>query len=360
MVNRKRNILITGGAGFIGSNFVHYWSRKYPEDKIIVLDKLTYAGCLDNLAVLLQSGKVEFIEADINNFEIVKFIFQKFQIDTVVHFAAESHVDRSITGPEEFVKTNVLGTFTLLQAAKNNWSRNSSIDSNQYRFHHVSTDEVYGMLQDNDPAFTEQTPYAPSSPYSASKAGSDHLVNSFFHTYGLPVTMSNCSNNYGPFHFPEKLIPLSLTNLLRGKEIGIYGSGKNIRDWLFVEDHCLGIDLIIQKGKIGENYNIGGNNEWRNVDVIELMCDTVDRLFIENPVWKEKYPDALASQGIKSRQAIRFIADRAGHDWRYAINAGKISKELGYSPQETFKTGLRKTIQWFLQNDNWWKRKILY
>lgn len=351
-----KNILITGGAGFIGSNFVHYWVKKYPEDQVVVLDKLTYAGCLPNIQTLIDNNKIEFIKGDIRNQELIELLFKKFQIDIVAHFAAESHVDRSIEGPEEFVKTNVLGTLNLLLSAKKIWL-DGQIE-NGCRFHHVSTDEVYGMLEEGDPAFSETTPYMPSSPYSASKAASDHLVRSFGHTYNLPFTMSNCSNNYGPFHFPEKLIPLSLANLLLGKKIGVYGDGRNIRDWLYVEDHCRGIDLIIQKGKNGQTYNIGGNNELRNIEIIEKLCDQIDEIFSSNEELKKMYLKAPPSQNRKSRRQITFIKDRPGHDWRYAIDASKIEKELGYKPKENFESGLDKTINWYLENKDWWMRLL--
>jgi dTDP-glucose 4,6-dehydratase len=357
----RKNLLITGGAGFIGANFVHYWSAKYPQDKIMVLDKLTYAGRRENIQDLIINKKISFVKGDICNHDLVPFLFEQNEIDTVVHFAAESHVDRSISDPQEFVRTNVLGTLNLLEAAKNNW-HNSKIqgraNKTEYRFHHVSTDEVYGMLSEEDPPFTEMTPYAPSSPYSASKAASDHLVRSFSHTYGLPISISNCSNNYGPYHFPEKLIPLSLTNLLLGKKIGIYGDGRNIRDWLFVTDHCYGIDLVLNKGKVGQTYNIGGNNEIRNIEIIHMLCDKVDTEFKKNDALIKQFPAAPPAKGEKSSGAITFIQDRPGHDWRYAIDATKVNKELGYLPQEDFSSGLDKTIKWFLHNESWWKTLI--
>ena len=327
-------MLVTGGAGFIGSNFVHYWLAQHPEDRVINLDALTYAGNLENLKGVDNSSNYRFVRGDICDAELVNKIFTEEQIDTVVHFAAESHVDRSITGPEAFIKTNVNGTFTLLEAARNTWAN----DNTSCRFLHVSTDEVYGSLGQDDLAFTETTPFAPNSPYSASKAASDHLVRAYFHTYGLPVLTTNCSNNYGPYQFPEKLIPLVFINALEDKPLPIYGDGQYIRDWLHVEDHCRGIDVVLQDGRLGETYNIGGCNEWANIDIVKLICKRLDEL---RPGDKPK------------AELITYVTDRPGHDRRYAIDARKIIKELGWKPVYTFETGIEQTIMWYLNNMTW-------
>ncbi|OGT20572.1 MAG: dTDP-glucose 4,6-dehydratase [Gammaproteobacteria bacterium RBG_16_57_12] len=330
-------LLVTGGAGFIGSNFVHYWLRRHPDDRLVVLDALTYAGNLANLEPVKHNPQYRFVHGNICDQALVEKLLVEEQLDTLVHFAAESHVDRSITGPDAFIETNIVGTHSLLKAAKNIW-----LDTRrqEHRFHHVSTDEVYGSLGPHDPAFTEETPYAPNSPYAASKAASDHLVRAYHHTYGLQVTTSNCSNNYGPYHFPEKLIPLVITNILQGKPIPIYGDGLNIRDWLYVEDHCRGIELVLQQGRVGETYNIGGNNEWTNIDIVKLICDIMDE---------------LRPRSTRSAELITFIKDRPGHDRRYAIDAEKTMTELGYQPLGSFETGIRKTITWYLENEAWWK-----
>lgn len=351
-------LLVTGGAGFIGANFVHYWIKQYPRDKVIVLDALTYAGNLASLDSVSESTNYQFVKGDIVDTPLVTQILRDNHVDTIVHFAAESHVDRSITGPDAFIETNILGTYSLLKAAKQVWidsPKQAGKDAIAHRFHHVSTDEVYGTLSATDPAFTEDTAYAPNSPYSASKAASDHLVRAYHHTYGLEVTTSNCSNNYGPFHFPEKLIPLVLTNILHDKPLPIYGDGQQIRDWLYVEDHAQGIDLVLKKGRIGENYNIGGNNEWANIDIVKLVCKLMDEKFVANPQLAEKYP--LASKVAKQQSAslITYVTDRAGHDRRYAIDASKTNKELAYKPNESFETGIAKTIDWYLDNESWWK-----
>jgi len=337
------NLLITGGAGFIGANFVHYWLKKYSGDSLTILDALTYAGNKDSLP--LDSDRVKLVVGDICDEKIVESTVKDNGISTIVHFAAESHVDRSITGPEAFLRTNLMGTYTLLERARHE----------RIRFHHISTDEVFGSLSSNDPPFTEETPYAPNSPYSASKAGSDHLVRAYVHTYGLQATTSNCSNNYGPYHFPEKLIPLCITNLLRGLPLPVYGDGLNVRDWLYVEDHCLGIDLVLQQGRIGETYNIGGCNEWKNIDLVKLVCELVDEQFATNPEWAKKYPDTPAANGDPCESLITFVKDRPGHDRRYAVGTDTASEELGYKPENTFKQGIRKTISWFLERDDWWK-----
>ncbi len=330
-------LLITGGAGFIGSNFVHHWLRNYPEDRVINLDALTYAGNPENLQGIDESANYRFVHGNICDTELLNRLFKEEKIDRVVHFAAESHVDRSITGPQAFITTNIQGTFNLLEAARKAWDGNFAAS----RFLHVSTDEVYGSLQTQDPAFTETTPYAPNSPYAASKASSDHLVRSYFHTYGMPVVTTNCSNNYGPYQFPEKLIPLVIANSLEGKPLPIYGEGLNIRDWLHVEDHCRGIDRVLQDGRLGETYNIGGCNEWTNIDIVRLICEILDEL---RPGDRPK------------SELITYVKDRPGHDLRYAINADKIINELGWRPEYTFETGIRQTIQWYLDNEEWWGR----
>jgi dTDP-glucose 4,6-dehydratase len=338
--NQARSIVITGGAGFIGSNFVHHWCENYPEDRVIVLDALTYAGNLNNLATLKDRKNFRFLQGDICDRALVDELFAGENIDTVAHFAAESHVDRSILGPGAFVQTNVVGTFTLLESFRQHWLSNHQPDN--YRFLHVSTDEVYGSLGLDDPAFTETTPYAPNSPYSASKAGSDHLARAYFHTYGMPTIITNCSNNYGSYHFPEKLIPLMCINILLGKPLPVYGDGQNVRDWLYVRDHCQALDTVIHKGKAGETYNIGGNNEVKNIDLVRMLCDLMDELAPDLPV-------------KPAQNLITFVRDRPGHDRRYAIDATKIRTELGWQPQETVEGGLRKTIQWYLDHRDWWQ-----
>jgi len=348
-----RSLLVTGAAGFIGANFAHYWRRKYPLDRIVALDALTYAGNRANLADLEGAAGFTFVHANICDYPQVLATLQEHAVDTLVHFAAESHVDRSITGPDAFIETNIVGTHSLLKAAREYWL--GGVRRLPHRFHHVSTDEVYGSLAPEDPGFHEAQQYQPNSPYSASKAASDHLVRAYHHTYGLQVTTSNCSNNYGPYHFPEKLIPLCLTNILRGLPLPVYGDGSNIRDWLYVEDHCRGIDLVLQSGVVGETYNIGGNNEWRNLAIVELLCDELDRCFQAEPALAQRFPQAPAASGGSARDLIRFVEDRAGHDWRYAIDAGRISQELGYAPAETFETGIRRTIDWYLANEGWWR-----
>tara|TARA_R110002110_G_scaffold205066_7_gene417119 strand:+ start:257100 stop:258155 length:1056 start_codon:yes stop_codon:yes gene_type:complete len=346
-------VLVTGAAGFIGANFAHYWAGRYPGDTLVAYDALTYAGNLENLAGLREADNFHFVHADICDFDAVCATMAQHRIDTVVHFAAESHVDRSITGPDAFIETNVVGTHTLLKAARAQWLGERPLAS--HRFHHVSTDEVYGSLSADAPGFHEQQKYEPNSPYSASKAASDHLVRAYQHTYGLQVTTSNCSNNYGPYHFPEKLIPLCITNILRGLELPVYGDGSNIRDWLYVEDHCRGIELVLNAGTVGETYNIGGNNEWSNLAIVELLCDQMDACFAADASLAQRFAAAPPAKGGRSRDLIRFVEDRAGHDWRYAIDAGRISQELGYTPQESFDSGLSKTLHWFLGHESWWR-----
>lgn len=345
MAYRPHNMLVTGGAGFIGSNYVRYMLANDPAIRIINLDKLTYAGSLENIKDLKGNPQHIFVQGDICDRELVDQLLREHEIDTVVHFAAESHVDNSISGPEVFIQTNVMGTFTLLEACRQYWLEDSDLRPqssvlSSFRFHHISTDEVYGTLAADDPAFSESTPYAPNSPYSASKAGSDHLVRAYFHTYGLPVTTSNCSNNYGPYQHSEKFIPTVIRSCMEQKPIPVYGDGTNIRDWLYVTDHCSGIDAVIRKGKLGEVYNIGGVNEWKNIDICRLICQLMDE-FHPLPVHNSPF--------TSHADLISFVTDRPGHDWRYAINAEKMSSELNWKPAETFETGIRKTVQWYLE-----------
>ena len=349
-----RRLLVTGGAGFIGANFVHYWLGRHAGDRVVVLDALTYAGNMANLAAAEGNSDYRFVQGDILDQALVEQLMLEEQIDTLVHFAAESHVDRSISGPDAFIETNVNGTHTLLKAARRIWQEQKAVGGDVL-FHHVSTDEVYGSLTPDAPAFTESTPYAPNSPYAASKAASDHLVRAYHHTFGLPVTTSNCSNNYGPYQFPEKLIPLMLVNALQGKALPIYGDGRNIRDWLYVDDHCRGIEMVIERGRRGETYNIGGNNEWTNLDIVHLLCDLLDEQFAADPTLAERFPESPAARGASCRELITYVADRPGHDRRYAIDAGKAAAELDYRPLETFDTGIRKTLAWYLGNETWWR-----
>jgi dTDP-glucose 4,6-dehydratase len=330
------NILVTGGAGFIGANFIHFELQKYPEVHIVNLDALTYAGSPRNLDALPNSNNYQFVHGDIRNTALVRQILINHQIDTIVHFAAETHVDRSINNAQPFIDTNIQGTFSLLEAAREFFT--GSKRRTNFRFHHISTDEVFGSLKPDAMPFTEFSPYAPNSPYAASKAASDHLVRAFHHTYSLPVTISNCSNNYGPFQFPEKLIPLVISNALAGKELPVYGDGKQVRDWLYVEDHCQAIDLILRKGHPGETYNIGGNNQPANIEIVIMICQLLDKLI---PV-----------QGGYER-LIKYVNDRPGHDRRYAMNIEKIRSELGWTPRESLASGLEKTVGWYLHNQDW-------
>ena len=347
------SLLVTGAAGFIGANFAHYWRREHPADPIVVLDALTYAGKRDNLAGLEGARDFHFVHGDICDQALAEQLLRGHLIDTIVHFAAESHVDRSITGPDAFIETNIVGTHSLLKAAAAVWLDKGNPRSG-CQFQHVSTDEVYGSLAPNDPPFREDTPYAPNSPYAASKAAADHLVRAYHHTFGLPVVTSNCSNNYGPYQFPEKLIPLCLLNILAGKPLPLYGDGRQIRDWLYVEDHCRAIDLCIHKGRHGETYNVGGNSERANIDVITRLCAIVDQRFADDSNLAGRYPEAPPARGADSSSLITCVADRPGHDTRYAIDAGKITTELGYQPQQDFATGLARTVDWYLANEDWW------
>lgn len=351
---QKRNLLITGGAGFIGANFVHYWMRNHSGDRVVVLDALTYAGNRNSLSAFEGEPNYRFVQGNICDQALVESILKDELTDTIVHFAAESHVDRSISGPDAFIETNILGTYNLLKAARKVWI-DGEVSNRENRFHHVSTDEVFGSLNKDDAAFNESTAYAPNSPYSASKASSDHLVRAFHHTYGLNVTTSNCSNNYGPYQFPEKLIPLMMLHALQGKELPVYGDGMNIRDWLYVEDHCRGIELVLNQGRAGECYNIGGNNEWNNIDIVKLLCSLVDEAFSSNEELKKHFPECPPAYGKKTELLIRFVKDRPGHDRRYAIDATKAATELGYSPLETFDSGIKKTLKWYLDNESWWR-----
>ncbi|WP_039915845.1 dTDP-glucose 4,6-dehydratase [Cellvibrio mixtus] len=332
-------ILVTGGAGFIGSNFVLDWFNS-SQEKIINLDNLTYAGNLENLASLSDDDRHIFIKGDIADEILVADLLRKYEVRAIVNFAAESHVDRSILGPKAFIETNVVGTFNLLETSRAYWNSLDEKQKSKFRFLHVSTDEVYGSLGADDHPFTEANRYEPNSPYSASKAASDHLVRSYFHTYGFPVVTTNCSNNYGPYHFPEKLIPLVIVNALDGLPIPVYGDGKQIRDWLYVKDHCSAIRCVLEKGATGETYNVGGWNEKMNIQIVETICDILDK----------RHPKA---DGVSYKSQITYVKDRPGHDRRYAIDASKIQKDLGWIPQETFESGIEKTVAWYLDNSTW-------
>lgn len=347
-----RNLLITGGAGFIGANFVRHWLQASGAGRVVVFDALTYAGNLDNLAGMERDPRYEFVRGDICDEAAVRSLLVSRSIDTLVHFAAESHVDRSILGPDDFIRTNVVGTHALLKAARSVWLGDKAA---VHRFHHVSTDEVFGSLAPEDPAFHEATPYAPNSPYSASKAASDHLVRAYRETYGLDTTVTNCSNNYGPFQFPEKLIPLIIINILSGKPLPVYGDGRQIRDWLHVEDHCRGIELAIRRGTPGEVYNFGGNAETANIEIVHTLCRLADECVASRADLRAAYPDAPAARDRSATDLITHVRDRPGHDRRYAINYSKAARELGYAPARSLAQGLAATLQWYLAHDDWWR-----
>ena len=345
-----KTYLVTGAAGFIGANYIKYLlHRKYENEdiKVIILDALTYAGNLGTIKDDIDDKRCFFVKGDIRDRELIDRLFAENDIDYLVNFAAESHVDRSIDGPAAFIETNIVGTYTLLEAARAYWNSLNDEKKAAFRFHHISTDEVYGDLEGTDDLFTETTPYAPSSPYSASKASSDHLVRAWLRTYGLPTIVTNCSNNYGPFHFPEKLIPLMILNALDGKPLPVYGNGQQIRDWLFVEDHARALYKVVTEGEVGETYNIGGHNEKANIDVVRTICSLLEELVPNKPEGVAKYEDL-----------ITYVKDRPGHDVRYAIDAAKIGRELGWKPQETFESGIRKTVEWYLNNKKWWSRVL--
>ncbi len=343
---RFMKILVTGGAGFIGSAVVRHIIND-TQDSVVNVDKLTYAGNLESLESVCDNPRYFFEQVDICDKTQLERVFNQHQPDAVMHLAAESHVDRSIDGPAAFIETNIVGTYTLLEVARAYWNNLSAEKKQAFRFHHISTDEVYGDLEGTDDLFTETTPYAPSSPYSASKASSDHLVRAWLRTYGLPTIVTNCSNNYGPFHFPEKLIPLMILNALEGKKLPVYGNGMQIRDWLFVEDHARALYKVVTEGVVGETYNIGGHNEKANIEVVRTICALLEELVPNKPQGVAKYEDL-----------ITYVTDRPGHDVRYAIDAGKIGKELGWVPQETFESGIRKTVEWYLNNKKWWSRVL--
>ncbi len=338
-----KRILITGGAGFIGSALVRYILTE-TQDSVVIVDKLTYAGNLSSLAPVADSERFAFEQVDICDRAELDRVFKAYQPALVMHLAAESHVDRSIDGPAAFIETNIVGTYTMLEAARHYWQGLADADKRAFRFHHISTDEVFGDLHGTDDLFTETTSYAPSSPYSASKASSDHLVRAWLRTYGFPTIITNCSNNYGPYHFPEKLIPLVILNAVAGKPLPVYGDGAQIRDWLFVEDHARALYKVVTEGEIGETYNIGGHNERKNIEVVQTICALLEELAPNKPAGVERY-----------RDLITYVKDRPGHDMRYAIDARKIERELGWRPEETFETGMRKTVNWYLNNEKWWR-----
>ncbi|THD64004.1 MAG: dTDP-glucose 4,6-dehydratase [Bradyrhizobium sp.] len=349
-----QSILITGGAGFIGQNLVHAWRMAHPADRLVVVDAMTYAANVRSLQSLIADKSILFAKGDIRDAALMRRLFEEHRFTRVAHLAAESHVDRSIADPEAFLQTNVLGTFSLLKAALDSWRSNDALD--RARFLHVSTDEVYGSLASGDPAFSESSPYRPNSPYAASKAASDHLVRSFVATYGLPALITNCSNNYGPYQHPEKLIPLMIIHALEGKPLPIYGDGSNIRDWLHVSDHCEALMSVIEKGRVGETYNIGGGNERNNRDVVGRICDTLDSAFAADPRLAARFPSCpAAAAGHSCRSLIRYVTDRPGHDHRYAIDATKLADELGHRCDVDFESGLSQTVRWYLDQEDWWR-----
>ncbi len=349
-----RNLLVTGGAGFIGGNFVHYWLGRHSDDRVVVLDALTYAGNLATLSPVRADPRFAFVHGDVADSDLVGRLLADHEIDTVVHFAAESHVDRSIIEPGAFVRTNVVGTQVLLDAARAAWASNDAW-KNGVRFHHVSTDEVYGSLGPQDPPFTERTSYTPSSPYAASKAGSDHLVRAYHHTYALPASISNCSNNYGPYQFPEKLIPLMIVNALAGRPLPVYGDGRQVRDWLFVEDHCIAIDRILQADVAGCTFNVGGRAEHENIFIVGQLCALLDARLQADASLRDRFPDCPASQSRSCAELLTHVRDRPGHDRRYAIDPSCIAQQLGFEPRETLRTGLARTVNWYLEQEAWWR-----
>lgn len=351
-----RSLLVTGGAGFIGSNFVRYWRRRHAGDRLVVLDALTYAASPDTAREFAADPHITFVHGDIRDSGLVTRLLAGQEIDTVVNFAAESHVDRSIDGPGAFVDSNIVGTHTLLLAARQVWSdKAKGPDGRERRFHQVSTDEVYGSLGPGDAPFTERSPYRPNSPYAASKAAADHLVRAYHKTFGMNVTISNCSNNFGPYQFPEKLIPLMLVNALRGKPLPVYGDGQNVRDWLHVEEHCLGIELVLERGHSGETYNIGATCEQKNIDLVHLLCAEVDAAFRRDPQLPREFPQAPAARRESTAQLITYVTDRPGHDRRYALDTRRIRDELGYRSSPDFRNQLSDTIQWYFSHRSWWE-----
>jgi dTDP-glucose 4,6-dehydratase len=348
-----QSVLITGGAGFIGQNLVHAWRAARPDDRLVVVDAMTYAANVRSLEPLIADRGILFVKGDVRDAALMQRLFAEHKFSRVAHLAAESHVDRSIVDPEAFLQTNVLGTFTLLKAAQDAWRPSGMTDSG--RFLHVSTDEVYGSLGPSDPAFSESSPYRPNSPYAASKAASDHLVRSFVATYGLPALITNCSNNYGPYQHPEKLIPLMIIHALEGKQLPIYGDGSNVRDWLHVSDHCDALMSVIERGRIGETYNIGGGNERNNRDVVGLICDTLDNCFAADRTLAPRFPSCPAASGQSCRSLIGYVTDRPGHDHRYAIDAAKLANELNRRCNVAFKAGLEQTVHWYLNQEHWWR-----
>jgi dTDP-glucose 4,6-dehydratase len=347
-----KRLLITGGAGFIGANFCHYWSATHPADHLVVLDALTYAGNIASIDELIQAQRLSFVHGDICEQDRVASLIREERLDTIVNFAAESHVDRSIEDPQSFLRTNVMGTHALLEAARAVWPAASGRGG--YRFHHVSTDEVYGSLRPGDPPFNESTAYAPNSPYSASKAAADHIVRAYIHTYDMPCTISNCSNNYGPYQFPEKLLPLCIVNILESRPLPIYGDGLQVRDWLHVQDHCRAIDLIVHSSATAETWNVGGGSTEPNIRIVETLCGLVDEEFKQRPELKARYPRSAPALGRASRSLMQHVRDRPGHDRRYAVDGSKVAR-LGFTPQTALLAGLAATVRWYLDNETWWR-----